>query len=60
MPDLQRDVAEDDELLDAYSGAVIGAVDAAARAVAHVKVRDGSGSGAVFTPDGIARSTAWT
>jgi len=53
MPDRQRDVVGDEELLDAYSRAVIGAVDAAAPAVAHIKMRDGSGSGVVFTPDGF-------
>jgi len=53
MADLQREALPDDELLDAYSRAVIGTVDAVAPAVAHVKVRDGSGSGVVFTPDGF-------
>jgi len=54
MRDLQRDdTVADEELLDAYSRAVIGAVDAVAPAVAHVRMREGSGSGVVFTPDGF-------
>jgi S1-C subfamily serine protease len=53
MPEPQRNVVADDELLDAYSRAVIGAVDLVAPAVAHIKVRDGTGSGVVFTPDGF-------
>jgi S1-C subfamily serine protease len=53
MPDLQQQAVANDELLDAYSRAVIGAVDAVAPAVAHIKVRDGAGSGVVFTPDGF-------
>jgi S1-C subfamily serine protease len=53
MPDLQPHGVADEELLDAYSRAVIGAVDAVAPAVAHIKVRDGAGSGVVFTPDGF-------
>src|SRR3954467_15411374 len=44
----------DDELLDAYSRAVIGAVEAVGPAVVSVQ-RDngGSGSGVAFTPDGL-------
>src|ERR1700761_1049789 len=53
----------DDGLLDAYSGAVIGALDRVAAAVAFIEVAHaakansrvparGSGSGFLFTPDG--------
>jgi S1-C subfamily serine protease len=51
--------ADDSEgpLLDAYSSAVIGAVDRVGPAVLHLQVegeagRGGAGSGVVFTPDG--------
>src|SRR5271166_424727 len=44
------------EILDAYSRAVIGAVDTVGPAVVHLQVEGdqggGSGSGVVFTPDG--------
>jgi S1-C subfamily serine protease len=53
MPDVQQNAVGDDALLDAYSRAVIGAVDAVAPAVAHIGVRHGAGSGVVFTPDGF-------
>ena len=48
----------DTELLDAYSEAVVRAVERAAPSVAHLQVearkrRDGSGSGFAFTPDGL-------
>jgi S1-C subfamily serine protease len=55
---------EDDALLDAYSGAVIGALERVAPAVTFIEVthkggrsggwreRTGSGSGFLFTPDG--------
>lgn len=40
------------ELRDAYSRAVIGAVEAVGPAVLHIAAGKGSGSGVVFTPDG--------
>jgi S1-C subfamily serine protease len=48
----------DDDLLDAYSNAVISAVDRAGRSVVHIAVRGegrraGAGSGVVLTQDGI-------
>src|SRR5204862_832013 len=47
----------DGALLDAYSAAVVAAVEAVAPAVAHLQVafdrRAGSGSGFAFTPDGL-------
>jgi S1-C subfamily serine protease len=49
--------AEDLALLDAYSGAVIGAVDRVGPAVLHLQIAgandrvNGAGSGVVFTPD---------
>jgi S1-C subfamily serine protease len=59
---------QEDDLLDAYSRAIVGAVDRVAPAVAHLEIiksgqsargrntRDlqGSGSGFFFTPDGFA------
>jgi S1-C subfamily serine protease len=53
MADPQYKAPADDELLDAYSRAVIGAVDVVGPAVAQIKVRNGGGSGVVFTPDGF-------
>src|SRR6476660_8465680 len=44
----------DDQLLDAYSQAVIGAVEAVGPAVGNVHRGDaGAGSGVIFTPDGL-------
>src|SRR5262249_60349870 len=43
----------DDELLDAYSRAVVSAVDAVGPAVVHIDAGRGGGSGVVFTPDGL-------
>jgi S1-C subfamily serine protease len=51
----------DEALLDAYSEAVVGAVDAVAPAVVHVGVRgerrgraaEGAGSGVIISPDGL-------
>jgi len=45
--------AQDDELLDAYSRAVVSAVDAVGPAVVHIDAGRGGGSGVVFTPDGL-------
>jgi len=43
----------DSELLDAYSSAVIHAVDAVGPAVVKIEAKDGGGSGVLFTPDGL-------
>ena len=47
------DSISDDELFDAYSRAVTGAVARVAPAVVNVDVKNGAGSGFVFTPDGL-------
>ena len=44
---------QDEALLDAYSQAVIAAVDGAGPAVVRVEVGHGAGSGVLFTPDGF-------
>jgi S1-C subfamily serine protease len=52
---------EDEELLDAYSHAVVGVVEAVSPSVVHVRVRvarrgygaHGSGSGTILSPDGL-------
>ena len=52
---------QDEELLDAYSSAVVGVVEAVSPSVVHVQVRGarqgrlarGSGSGTILSPDGI-------
>ncbi|HTM05067.1 MAG TPA: trypsin-like peptidase domain-containing protein [Vicinamibacterales bacterium] len=49
----ERALTRDDELLDAYSDAVIRAVDAVGPAVVRVDVGRGGGSGVVFAPDGF-------
>jgi S1-C subfamily serine protease len=43
----------DDELLDAYSSAVIDAVDAVGPAVVKIEADRGAGSGVVVAPDGL-------
>lgn len=57
----ERAHANDDELLDSYSRAVVDVVDTVAPAVVHVEVSgtrngkraEGSGSGVVVSPDGL-------
>src|SRR4030095_16437783 len=57
-----REVArQDEELLDAYSHAVVSVVEAVSPSVVHVRVRStrqgqgaqGSGSGTILSPDGL-------
>jgi S1-C subfamily serine protease len=44
---------EDDDLLDAYSQAVVRTVERVGPAVVHIHGERGEGSGVVFTPDGL-------
>ena len=44
---------EDDDLLDAYSRAVVHAVETVGPSVVRVELGRGGGSGVVFTPDGL-------
>src|SRR5438105_42384 len=48
----------DDELLDAYSGAVISVVEKVGPAVAGISAGEGAGSGVLFTPDGYLLTNA--
>jgi S1-C subfamily serine protease len=48
-----RPAPDDDELLDAYSKAVVRAVDTVGPAVVKIDVDRAGGSGVVFTPDGF-------
>ena len=43
----------DDELLDAYSRAVVRAVETVGPSVVRLELKRGGGSGVVFTPDGL-------
>jgi len=52
-PQHERSQVDDDELLDAYSRAVILAVETVGPAVVKIDAAGGGGSGIVFTPDGL-------
>jgi S1-C subfamily serine protease len=53
MPAQIHAMPEDRDLLDAYSRAVVGAVEKVGPAVVRIDVPRGSGSGVLFTPDGF-------
>ena len=53
LPNPGQDAHDDAALLDAYSEAVIGAVESVGPAVVKIQADHAGGSGVVFTPDGF-------